>query len=164
MYSPTLGRFLQRDPVGYLDAMNLYQYVGNNPVNWVDPMGLCEELSQGNGVDYLAEPWWISLIPFKKWEGQDELEIEYGEWKYSDTLVPPALSTRIGGDYPAIFYRDVNYQQNGYYTVSGRPIPINIRRRWKVREPGHGDVRITKWSDGYTISVKGRVQPGLYRF
>ncbi len=38
-YDPALGRFLQKDPAGMVDGPNQYQYVGGNPVNWVDPNG-----------------------------------------------------------------------------------------------------------------------------
>jgi len=48
MYLPKLGRFLQVDPVGYSAGdMNLYRYVGNNPVNATDPLGLEEEDDDG---------------------------------------------------------------------------------------------------------------------
>ena len=38
-FDPTMGRFLQTDPLGYQDSMNLYQGMGMNPVNFVDPRG-----------------------------------------------------------------------------------------------------------------------------
>jgi len=43
IYSPTLGRFLQTDPIGYADGMNWYNYVGGDPVNGRDPLGMCQQ-------------------------------------------------------------------------------------------------------------------------
>src|SRR6185312_8237972 len=40
MYDPRLGRFLQTDPVGYKDDLDLYAYVGNDPIDGRDPTGL----------------------------------------------------------------------------------------------------------------------------
>ncbi|GAA4644465.1 hypothetical protein GCM10023115_24250 [Pontixanthobacter gangjinensis] len=42
MYSPTLGRFMQTDPIGYSDGMNQLAYVGNDPLNFNDPTGLAK--------------------------------------------------------------------------------------------------------------------------
>ena len=39
-YDPVLGRWLERDPVGYLAGQNLYGYVLDSPVSRRDPLGL----------------------------------------------------------------------------------------------------------------------------
>jgi len=38
-YHPTLGRWLQRDPIGYGDGMSLYEYVSSMPLQGRDPRG-----------------------------------------------------------------------------------------------------------------------------
>jgi RHS repeat-associated protein len=67
-YSPTLGRFLQPDPVGYADSMNLYQYCGNNPVNWIDPWGLATDV-----------PWYTRLWNWFWGNAPEEIAQEVAE-------------------------------------------------------------------------------------
>ncbi len=50
-YMPSLGRFINKDPIGLAGGMNMYGYVGGNPVNSIDPSGLKEW-----GV------WWINIF------------------------------------------------------------------------------------------------------
>jgi RHS repeat-associated protein len=49
-YMPGLGRFMQPDPVREQGGPNLFAYVGNNPVRFVDPLGLAA--CNGQGPDF----------------------------------------------------------------------------------------------------------------
>jgi hypothetical protein len=42
-----MGRFLQTDPMGYQDSLNLYQAFNMNPANFIDPMGRNRESIEG---------------------------------------------------------------------------------------------------------------------
>jgi RHS repeat-associated protein len=55
IYSPTLGRFLQTDPVGYKADINLYAYVDDDPVNKEDPTGECPSCAIGFVIEAVGQ-------------------------------------------------------------------------------------------------------------
>lgn len=56
-YSPERGRFIQRDPLGYADGMGVYTYVGNNPINYVDPNGLMAKEAWDDAKDLIGDKY-----------------------------------------------------------------------------------------------------------
>jgi RHS repeat-associated protein len=49
-YSASLGRWLSEDPFGEAGGMNLFAYVGNDPIGMLDPLGLAGYDASGNLV------------------------------------------------------------------------------------------------------------------
>lgn len=45
-YDSSAGRFLNEDPMGFKAGFNFYDYVGNNPIRYRDPLGLLRDCDQ----------------------------------------------------------------------------------------------------------------------
>ena len=100
-YHPTLGRFIQRDSVGYSTSMNLYAYVSADPITGWDPLGLCEPTggSSGTGVARPNKPsyqdllhqykeQWLQLQHFRKMRDEALRYLRNQEWSLRSELIP----------------------------------------------------------------------------
>jgi RHS repeat-associated protein len=83
-YKPSIGRFLQTDPIGYYGGLNLYAYCDNNPLNWIDPWGLCKnkKIKEITDADLLRAGRRFYRRFLRKQRGSGLL---WPDWGYADT-------------------------------------------------------------------------------
>ena len=77
-YDPGMGRWLTQDPAGFVDSMNLYQYVFNNPLRYADPNGEFAQLAlpicaSCGPIGWIVGAFVIAIALTVDWEkvGQD---------------------------------------------------------------------------------------------
>jgi RHS repeat-associated protein len=67
-YDPETGRYISADPIGLDGGVNLYAYVSNDPVNWIDPLGLFEYYGRWGGPNWTGgyNTSWDKLTPYQR--------------------------------------------------------------------------------------------------
>ena len=99
-YDPGAGRFTQEDPAR-LEA-NLYAYALANPINMVDPTGLCAESSDTTGCEKLVE------------EVQQIINVVKSEWNCNPARYLVS-DTSIVVDFLAYYYSGLPVTGAGLY-------------------------------------------------
>jgi uncharacterized protein RhaS with RHS repeats len=116
-YLPEVGRWSTRDPLGEAGGMNLYAFVGNNPVNWVDPWGLELLINNSEHTAYYKDgvPEGTAAIPIQPGE---TIDVDF------DGIALPCFVP--GEVFKVVDGLDATINKNGTITTSGGTLKQKI--------------------------------------
>ncbi|MFC6671373.1 RHS repeat-associated core domain-containing protein [Marinobacterium aestuariivivens] len=101
-YDPSIGRFIQSDPIGIRGGLNTYTYVFNNPLNYVDPFGLytlsdasTSLRKQGitpEKIEYFGNTWSKTYTDTQVFDEWLKLERANTDWRKELPSCPSSLN------------------------------------------------------------------------
>jgi RHS repeat-associated protein len=92
-YDPNTGRYIESDPIGLRSGINTYAYAGDNPINFIDPLGLWRlpDYVSINLNIAIPNPWTGTLVG---WSGTASLD-RYGDWFWSPIGIGAGKSATV---------------------------------------------------------------------
>ncbi|WP_419812211.1 RHS repeat-associated core domain-containing protein [Bacterioplanoides sp.] len=141
-YDPSLGRYIQSDPIGLLGGVNTFGYVSGNPISKVDHLGLLEWNGTATNVGATA--------PIGAAYTRYELTSEWVNNQRATVVVHavgPAvgLGADIGGTYSEITFREpLNYINPNIFDGSYDAAQVS----WSVGNAGYGAFAINMGDAG----------------
>lgn len=107
-YDPELGRYAQPDPIGLQGGVNLFSYVGGNPISKSDPLGLLEWTGTVTGGHFFTAGFMSFVLTS---------ECVYGE-KATATILATGPGLGLGLDFSAT-KSDITFQDSLHFIEPG---------------------------------------------
>jgi hypothetical protein len=142
-YDGSIGRFSSEDPSEFVASLNFYSYVGANPVNYVDPWGLCRILFNGTMISIETNNGAQKLGPFPASNRTVcNCSIKEGIYPFDPVKNPPQWLFQDGRETP--LGRSAFGSRNRHQAFGTVRIPLMI--------PGHpGDMIHAKYPDTHDL-------------